>query len=286
MFKGEKLVNTKGLKFKIIEHLNKDLCKIKFDITGFENIVHISNTKKKPAEVKDLWHKDVVGIGYVDIKPTKTNQYYSYYYSVWRNILNRCYGLNKKYYDGIKVCDQWHSFLSFHNWCLAKNLTPEYNIDKDIVGLKMYSPDSCIVLYRILNIGLSYNNKKVNPPSLVTKINNNLFRVRVVYLVNKLIDVRVNSELEAYILSTFLKEFYLRTLAWYLKKFAIMDTNEYVKFVEHICISNQYYFKKLPPSNIKEYTYKCEYFKENLSHILNIDHLEMEIKEYVFKHCD
>lgn len=280
------LVNKKGLKFEIIEYLKNKKCKIRFIESGFTNTVSISNVRKVPAEVKDLFHRDVIGIGYIDTKPSLTNEYYSYYYSVWRNMLNRCYGKNRKYYEDVTVCEEWHSFRMFHDWCLDMGLTPMHNVDKDLIGKKLYSKDTCIVTHKLLNIGLSYNSRKINPPSLVSKINSDLFRVRVVYLVDKLIDLRVHCELDAYILSTFLKEFYLRKLAKYLNRFCLMSNTDYDRFIKNINISNQYYFKKLDLSDKSEYSFKLKYFKDNLHYKINLDTLEEEIKNYILKHCD
>lgn len=71
---------------------------------------------------------------------------YKLHYGRWKAMLNRCYNKNnKKFYlygkRGIKVCKEWHSFLTFQKWCF-KTHEPGKTIDR-INNYKGYSPENC-----------------------------------------------------------------------------------------------------------------------------------------------
>lgn len=68
-------------------------------------------------------------------------------YRIWQSMKNRCYRPQQdsyKYYGakGIKVCSEWHKFLSFYEWALANGYTENLTIDrKDSEG--DYEPANC-----------------------------------------------------------------------------------------------------------------------------------------------
>lgn len=88
-------------------------------------------------------------------------------YSVWRDMLRRCYDpkYQQKYptYVDCTVCDEWLYFSKFKRWFdenypyHLEEQGIKLNIDKDLLsnGGKVYSPDTCVFLPRDVNLFMS-----------------------------------------------------------------------------------------------------------------------------------
>jgi hypothetical protein len=69
-------------------------------------------------------------------------------YSIWRQMINRCYRVESENYDrygakGIKVCEEWlNSFDTFLEWALESGYKEELNINR-IDPKKDYEPSNC-----------------------------------------------------------------------------------------------------------------------------------------------
>lgn len=78
------------------------------------------------------------------------------FYSRWRDMLKRCY--SHKYqethptYKGCSVCHEWLTFSTFRRWMVEQDWEGK-ELDKDILipGNKVYSPDVCVFIDRIVN---------------------------------------------------------------------------------------------------------------------------------------
>ena len=79
------------------------------------------------------------------------------YYTVWRNMLQRCY--SKKYlesnpsYIGTSVCSEWLYATAFKKWMEQQDWHGKC-LDKDIVvpGSKLYSPETCAFVLPTTNL--------------------------------------------------------------------------------------------------------------------------------------
>ena len=121
----------------------------------------------------------ILGVAvYDDILPTK-HEINKKCYSVWRNMIFRCYSKKCKIihptYLDCYTCKEWHLFSNFKIWFLC-NYIEGYELDKDILikGNKLYSPDTCCFVPNEINalftkrqngrgdlpIGVSYSPKK------------------------------------------------------------------------------------------------------------------------------
>lgn len=89
----------------------------------------------------------------------------------WCAMMQRCYDNNYKWYKdygarGIKVCPEWHDFISFSEWATSSGFTEGLSIDRiDVNG--DYCPENCRWATTIEqannkrnNIYLEYNGEK------------------------------------------------------------------------------------------------------------------------------
>lgn len=86
----------------------------------------------------------------IDGKPVECKAYRS-----WLGMLARCYSHKWHHmyptYIGVKVCDEWLSFMTFRNWWV-ENQVDGWQLDKDLLTDDgIYSPDTCIFVPRWMN---------------------------------------------------------------------------------------------------------------------------------------
>lgn len=125
---GDILENNKGLKFIIEDKFsetylsknNKRCYKSKFKIRFLETkyTCWCTSSAVKKGEVKDKRQPSVFNVGYLDME--KVNLEDKKIYTLWHNMLSRCYNENSKDYKNyndknVTVCKRWHSFKNFLN---------------------------------------------------------------------------------------------------------------------------------------------------------------------------
>jgi hypothetical protein len=73
-------------------------------------------------------------------------------YGTWKTIIQRCYKKKRreyKYYgaQGVTVCEEWRNTPSlFIEWALSNGWESGMDIDKDIKGGMVYSPENCSIV--------------------------------------------------------------------------------------------------------------------------------------------
>lgn len=71
------------------------------------------------------------------------------FYTKWSAVLQRCYSekVQEKYpsYKGCSVCDDWLIFSNFRKWMKTQDWAGK-ELDKDISGSKIYSPETCLMV--------------------------------------------------------------------------------------------------------------------------------------------
>ena len=118
------------------------------------------------VDLVDGYAKTVCGVGYfgnVDGDYNKT------IYSLWRNMLVRCYNKSHPSYKlygakGVTVSPIWHSFEMFCKtlhmvkfYDCWKNNHKDFSLDKDFLGSNVYGPSTCMFLPNSMNSSLSYD---------------------------------------------------------------------------------------------------------------------------------
>lgn len=82
-------------------------------------------------------------------------------YDVWRQMWVRCVDPDSNRYHnygekGISVCDEWRDFQKFASW-YSENAVSGWHMDKDILGGRVYSPETCVFVPREVNQMLTDN---------------------------------------------------------------------------------------------------------------------------------
>lgn len=86
---------------------------------------------------------------------------------IWMGMLRRCYSNYDRWftsYQKCSVCDEWLKYSNFKRWFddPSNGYKVGYHLDKDIInhGNKVYAPDNCCFVPRIINETLVKNNKR------------------------------------------------------------------------------------------------------------------------------
>ena len=110
-----------------------------------------------------LKRKKVYGVGINDVpgsgKLAKQSPYRVHYYTVWRDVLGRCYSpvlqakVHMSSYIGCTVDPRWHYLSNFKQWYDEQGDVTSKQLDKDIIspGNKVYGPDTCFFVSSQLN---------------------------------------------------------------------------------------------------------------------------------------
>ena len=99
--------------------------------------------------------RKVYGVGICDSNSMENGQK-SRCYSVWREMLRRCYDSKyherKPTYIDCSVHQDWHFFSNFKEF-YDTNYREGYELDKDLLvpGNKIYSKDNCRFVPKIIN---------------------------------------------------------------------------------------------------------------------------------------
>jgi hypothetical protein len=157
---GEVNKNNFGSVMKVISYYRSDDVWVEFVDTG--NKVHTEWRHFYEGNVRNVYDKSVFGIGYLGEGKYKTreNSKHTHQYSIWTNMLNRCY--NEKFhkkqhtYIDCTVSDEWHNFQNFAKWYDANFYQiqgEKMELDKDILikGNKVYSPETCLFVPQNIN---------------------------------------------------------------------------------------------------------------------------------------
>lgn len=224
-------INSQGQKYKIVEYINTKKCKIKFLETGFETyskLCHVvsGSVMDKFAPTK---YKFYLGEG-------KYNQDNSkYIIGICHKLHHRCYNVNDPNYKlygakGIIVDSYFHNIQNFCDWYYKfkekyykDSICSKLDLDKDILcnikhlEFKIYSPETCLLIPKELNISLAgegvkcgvyrYNNKYKIDCGLV-KYYKNFKEAKEEYAKIKYLLWKI--ELEKYKLSDYIKDILLQ----------------------------------------------------------------------------
>lgn len=144
-------ISKNNIKFKVVKRTvaNTHLCYL-VDLDLYRSVVI--------NDVTDvIINPYIFKVGY--IKASSIDEYNhslaSGSYSVWANMIDRCYSGKNVAYKGVSVCDEWHNFITFAEWH-ERNYVDGWSLDKDLFSIedKTYSPSTCCYVPMIINSAL------------------------------------------------------------------------------------------------------------------------------------
>lgn len=163
-------------KFEIIGKCDKKAYRLIKFLEPYQYITEVSITHIKEGSTRNLYRKSFYGIGYLgEGKDFLDKKYDTKHplYSIWNNMLNRCYNPKHIKYPiygakGVKVCDEWHSFsyfvedilgmyngsLLYESYLIKDYKGERWALDKDSTNSKIYSKDTVKIIPMKLNSGL------------------------------------------------------------------------------------------------------------------------------------
>lgn len=141
----------------VLEYLNNKQVIIKFLDTGYTTEENLSSVKS--GYIRDRSLPTTCGVGFVDIDGASIGRNMTLEYSIWNNMINRCYNENMKdsnqTYADCEVSDNFKHLSHFKEWC-NKQIgfgNKGWALDKDILikGNKVYSEDTCCFVPKEVN---------------------------------------------------------------------------------------------------------------------------------------
>lgn len=189
---GETSINKDGDIIKIIEYIDANHIKVEVQ-NKYKDKICTNYYSFKNHTVKNSHRKDVCNIGYIGNTSATINGKKKYSYSVWNNMIRRCYDTKEQMktptYKGCTVCDEWLCYENFEKWFNENYYeipNQRMNLDKDILlkGNKIYSPLYCRIVSQEINILFIKSNKKRGRLPIGVSVNNKKFKAQISLLIN------------------------------------------------------------------------------------------------------
>lgn len=152
--------NRSGKCFVVDYNGNRDVTVMFHDPPYLTNcqLIHL-----KAGNVINPMKRTVFNVGYLGVG-SFTSFAHSQAYSTWFKMLTRCYNEAVRFkhpsYKDVTVCEEWHNFQNFAEWCYKQKYFKAvddrgkiYALDKDILvkGNKVYSPETCCFVPQEIN---------------------------------------------------------------------------------------------------------------------------------------
>ena len=169
---GEKSIAKCGTEMIIIEYNNSNDILIEFQ-DEFHYRTRCQYHNFKEGLVKNYYARNTYGVGYLGTKngkkvSMKNNGKTTREYTLWTNMLRRCYYIDDECYKNCEVCERWHCYANFLEdlpliegyelWINNNN----YELDKDFkqqgAEYKIYSIETCIFIPKNENTKMSGTN--------------------------------------------------------------------------------------------------------------------------------
>jgi hypothetical protein len=154
---GESNQNKYGSTMIIDEYNSAHDIWVKFTDNG--NRVHTAYHMFKKGSVANVYDKTYFGLGFIGegkykIKDNEVTRIYN----TWSNMFKRCYD-NKFHerqptYKSCSVSKEWYCFQDFAAWYNENYYEikdEKMQLDKDILSNKVYSPETCVFVPKIIN---------------------------------------------------------------------------------------------------------------------------------------
>lgn len=186
LFVGDTAETMRGTVL-VVNYQNTHNVTVRFD-DGFETVTSVKEIRS--GFVLHPLQPTIAGVGFRGVGEF-TSKSHPKARAKWSDMLHRVYDESRfawKMYGGrgVQVTPEWHNFQSFAAWITKQPYycVDGYELDKDILKpeLKLYSPESCCLVPREVNIAMLVPMKPVGDlPLGVARTSNtpNAFRARV-----------------------------------------------------------------------------------------------------------
>lgn len=153
---GKQYDTNEGYIATVVEYINCTNVYVRFDNNP---PIRATMGNLRKGKVKNPYHPSVCSLGYIGVGEYKTTKKGSKTkaYQTWKDMLRRCSDrMGNPTYADCLVCEEWHNFQNFAKWHEDNHYEIEgeqMHLDKDILvkGNKIYSPETCIFVPRLLN---------------------------------------------------------------------------------------------------------------------------------------
>lgn len=153
-------INSQGYKMIVIDYENNKKITVQFEDEYNTVLENKSWDDFIKGKIKNPNHRTFFGVGYIGVGKHHSTRGNNREMRLWSGMLRRCYSRateaereKHKTYDGVTVCDRWHSFQNFcddlpliENYELWRD-NEDYVLDKDLkqIGVenKVYSLNTC-----------------------------------------------------------------------------------------------------------------------------------------------
>lgn len=160
---GQVFTTNGGTDCVIVEYNGTYNVKVRFlDDYNYETVVAMKELRN--GEVKNPFSKSVYGVGFLGKGKFKTaiNKVLTPEYKYWSGMIMRCYYemslMKNPSYKNCTVCEEWHNFQFFAEWITThESFGLGYELDKDLLikGNKLYSPETCSLLPKEVNMAIN-----------------------------------------------------------------------------------------------------------------------------------
>lgn len=189
---------------------------VRFLTTGYETTVTLSSLVNRA--IKDPLQTTVHGVGVLGVGKY-TPQTHPKHYTVWKQMLSRCY--NEKYgrhidYLNCSVSEEFKIFQTFAEWCSFQKGFNEtkFELDKDLLctGVKLYSRTTCVFVPNEINLLIRFPKKSIFYRG-ITRTPNNKYVAKLTKYGKKYHLGTFDTQEEAFCVYKQAKEAYVREVA-------------------------------------------------------------------------
>ncbi|QAX96256.1 hypothetical protein [Vibrio phage vB_VmeM-Yong XC32] len=186
---GDTYASQRTGSFRIEEIVTCKRVRVSFLLTGY--VKWTTKHKAENGQLRDPYFPSVYGRGFLGEGDftSKTRFRGKHLFNIWRNTFQRCYdekGPRWLFYKGVEVDKSWWNFQVWAKWFTENQPTGKdvWEVDKDLVGqgLRLYSPETCVLLPRAINASLAERNTAGKLTGIYPKGNSS--NENVIYNVN------------------------------------------------------------------------------------------------------
>ena len=153
---GDVFLNKHGDVALVTEYISCTEVYVVFD--GYDKTVKFNASNLKAGRFRNKEKPDNFG---TTLGGTYCTKVHKSVYARWRNMIRRCHEKHKGYED-VSVCQKWMCFDNYAEWFYSQKAcnSVAFEVDKDISGAKLYSPETCFLVPVELNVLFSRKPKR------------------------------------------------------------------------------------------------------------------------------